>query len=68
MTMRWVVIALVMGSTLAGCSVRTAQMNDGYASPGDQERLNPVRKTGTADEDPGKAQSVRDFSQPRGLY
>ena len=66
--MRWLVIALVMGSTLAGCSVRTAHMGDGYASPGDQERLRPVRTTGTADEHPGKAQSVRDFAQPRGLY
>jgi hypothetical protein len=66
--MRWVVISLVIGSTLAGCSVRTAQMDGGYASPGDQTRLDPVRKTGTADEEPGKAQSVRDFAQPRGLY
>jgi hypothetical protein len=66
--MRWVVISLVIGSTLAGCSVRTAQMDDGYyASPGDQ-RLNVLRKTAAADENPGKAQSVRDFAQPRGLY
>ena len=67
--MRWVVIALMLtGSTLAGCSARTAQMDGGYAFPGDQERLGPVKTTGTDDEHPGKAQSVRDFAQPRGLF
>jgi hypothetical protein len=67
-TMRWVLIALVMGTTLAGCSARTAHMDDGYASPGTEERLTPVRKTRADDEDPGKAWSVRDFASPRGLY
>jgi len=67
-TMRWVLIALVMGSSLAGCSTRTAHMDDVYASPGTEERLTPVGKTRTGDEDPGKAWSVRDFASPRGLY
>lgn len=65
--MRLMVIALMMGSILVGCSTRTAQV-DGYASPRtEEERLRPVSPTGTA-EDPGKERSVRDFSTPKGLY
>ena len=66
--MRWVLIALVMGSTLAGCSARTASMDDVFASPATEGQLTPVKKTRTGDEDPGKAWSVRDFASPRGLY
>jgi hypothetical protein len=61
--MKLLVIALLTGSMLAGCSASTARRDGGYASPSDQERLSPVRTTGTG-RDPGKEQSVQDFAQP----
>ena len=63
--MRWVAAILVTASVLAGCSAHSSRMNGGYASPGP---LDPVRSTSAADEHPGKTWSVREFTQPRGLY
>ena len=60
----WLVIALVMGATLTGCSTHTARTDGGYALPGDQDLYPVSRSTGSPDGDREKARSVQDFTSP----
>ena len=65
--MRRVVIALILGSCLAGCATHTARTDEqGYASPG----VLPGRaeQTQVSDKERSQAWSAREFSQPRGLW
>jgi hypothetical protein len=65
--MKWLAIAAVIGSTLAGCAVHSGPANEGYAFYGDEaQRLKEQQRAESRER--AQQQSARDFATPRGLW